>query len=93
MAVPDSICTNRAVSVSEVGLLVDPQQAASTMAHMIGHTLGLTHEPGEGSNPKTHMWSQCWFNVGPASATLVQHQTSIESMYRVSWEIANMVHL
>ena len=30
--------------------------------------------------------SQYWFNVGPPSATLVQHQSSIGSMSGVSWD-------
>ena len=29
--------------------------------------------------------NQCWFNVGPASATLAQHYSSIGSMCRVFW--------
>ena len=29
--------------------------------------------------------NQCWFDIGPSSATLAQHQTSIVSMCRVCW--------
>ena len=36
-------------------------------------------------NPHTHeTFNQCWNNVGPASQTLDQHCTSIESMSRVT---------
>ena len=30
----------------------------------------------------------CWINVGPPSATLAQHQTSIGSMARAGWHMA-----
>ena len=29
--------------------------------------------------------AQCWFNVGPASQTMVQHLTNIGSVYRADW--------
>ena len=31
--------------------------------------------------------NHCWFDVGPASATLGQHQTNIGSTYRVHWDV------
>ena len=31
--------------------------------------------------------NHCWFDVGPASATLGQHQTNISSTYRVHWDV------
>ena len=30
--------------------------------------------------------NQCWVDVGPPSATLVQHQPNISSMSRVYWD-------
>ena len=44
MAIPDSVCSQRAVSVSQDPDLFDPQQGAVVAAHMIGHTLGMHHD-------------------------------------------------
>ena len=33
--------------------------------------------------------NQCWFDVGPASNTVAQHQTNIDLMYRVYLEGSN----
>ena len=40
------------------------------------------------AKPSKHStWTQCWFNVGPPSQTVDQHQISIGSTSRVCWEI------
>ena len=36
-----------------------------------------------------HKMNQCWFNAGPTSTTLDQHQTSIGSTFFVSWMAHN----
>ncbi|XP_014666722.1 PREDICTED: uncharacterized protein LOC106808494 [Priapulus caudatus] len=44
LALPDSMCTRRAVGVNQETNPVEPQQLASTLAHIIGHNLGMTHD-------------------------------------------------
>ncbi|XP_067948088.1 zinc metalloproteinase-disintegrin-like protein F1 isoform X2 [Watersipora subatra] len=45
LAVPTSICTNRAVAViSAKQHIENPQRLASVIAHMIGHNIGLEHD-------------------------------------------------
>ena len=48
-----------------------------TISNCLGHwgTLLIKHET----------LIQCWFNVGPALQTLVQHETSTGSMLNVCW--------
>mgnify|MGYP001792642450 len=45
LSIPDSICTDRALSVISVqSLLSNQEKLASTIAHMIGHNIGLEHD-------------------------------------------------
>lgn len=47
MSIPDSICSSRAVSVSQEANIFEPFIAASTIAHMLGHNLGMEHDQSQ----------------------------------------------
>ncbi|KAK3108085.1 hypothetical protein FSP39_000858 [Pinctada imbricata] len=44
MAIPDSVCTDRAISINKNPDILQPQQLATVLSHMIGHNLGIKHD-------------------------------------------------
>ncbi|BFZ01898.1 hypothetical protein BsWGS_04937 [Bradybaena similaris] len=44
IAVPASICTDRAVAVVKSAFLFEPQKTAAVLSHMTGHVLGVQHD-------------------------------------------------
>lgn len=44
MSIPDSVCTERAVGVSQIPSYTEPQKLATVLSHMVGHNLGLKHD-------------------------------------------------
>ncbi|KAH9518359.1 Disintegrin and metalloproteinase domain-containing protein 12 [Bulinus truncatus] len=52
IAIPDSICSDRAVAVVKSGRPFEPQQTATILSHMAGHILGIKHDEESGCSCK-----------------------------------------
>ena len=51
MAVPETVCSQRSVGISVDLNTYEPHLLAGTMAHMIGHNIGMGHDDGSKYGP------------------------------------------
>ncbi|XP_011502475.1 PREDICTED: disintegrin and metalloproteinase domain-containing protein 11 isoform X3 [Ceratosolen solmsi marchali] len=58
IAVPDTVCSQKSVGISVDLNTYEPHLLAGTMAHMIGHNIGMSHDDNK-SECRCHDWHGC----------------------------------
>ncbi|KAK6634655.1 hypothetical protein RUM43_012056 [Polyplax serrata] len=71
MAVPEAVCTTKSVGISVDVNSYEPHILAATMAHMIGHNIGMGHDEGR-EECYCRDWHGCLMAQGIAGLENVQ---------------------
>ena len=81
--------TNNIALVEYIEWLLDfhPEHLLCSIVHPGDDSMPYVNTRCHWDQPRKHeMLNRCWFNAGPASPTLTQHQTNTKSIHRVCWE-------
>ena len=81
------LCAGRAWWYVWLGLYIDSDvELAGRIWRWIEYCRGVSTDNNNAQFPNKHdTLKQYWFNVGPPSTTLAQHETDIVTMCRVCW--------